>query len=96
MDLGTDHCLLLELMLKVYQCIDISLTIGPEVEEKETLCCEDLDAVVVEVRDDNISMRVDSHIVRARQLGGRAAPASKLPLCFPLRTEDKDRAALSS
>ena len=57
--------------MKVYQCIDILLTlltIGPEVEEKETLCCEDLDAVVVEVRDENISVGVDSHVVRPRQL----------------------------
>ena len=81
-------------MLKVYQCIDISLTIGPEVEEKETLCCEDLDAVVVEVRDENVSMRVDSHVVRARQLAGRPTSTTKLALCFSLRSEDKHRAAL--
>ena len=70
------------------------ITIGAETEEKETICCEDLDAVVVEVRDENVSMRVDGHVVRTRQLAGRAASTAKLALCFSLRSEDKHRAAL--
>ena len=65
------------------------ITIGAEAEEKETICCEDLDAVVVEVRDENITVRVDSDIVRPRQLGGRPASTTKLGLGFPLRSEDK-------
>ena len=52
--------------------------------------------MVVEVRDENVSMRVDSHVVRPRQLGGRPASTTKLGLGFPLRSEDKHRAALSS
>ena len=64
-------------------------TIGAEAEEKEPLWCEDLDAVVVEVRDENIAVRVDSHVMRPRQLGGRPASITKLGLGFPLRSEDK-------
>ena len=72
----------------------IYFTIGAEAEEKETVRRKDLDAVVVEVRDENVSVRVDSHVVRPRQLTGRPASTSKLALCFSLRSEDKHRAAL--
>ena len=74
----------------------IITTTGAEAEEKEAVRREDLDAVVVEVRDENISVRVDSHVVRPSQLGGGAATTAELTLCFSLRSEDKDRAALSS
>ena len=74
--------------------LDDIFTTGAEAKEKETVRCEDLDAVVVEVRDENVSMRVDSHVVRPRQLAGRPASTTKLALCFSLRSEDKHRAAL--
>ena len=72
------------------------LTICAKAEYESAILCEDLDVVVVEVGDDNISMRISCHIVGSRKL--RAVSATRAKLGDDLAgswMEDEDRGALS-
>ena len=72
------------------------LTICAKAEYESAILCKDLDVVVVEVGDDNISMRISCHIVGSREL--RAVRATGAKLGDDLAgswMEDEDRGALS-